>query len=139
MPTKIFPGQLDSLNEISEFVVQAAKDAGLDENASYAVDLAVSEACANIIEHSYGNDLQGNIVCTCTITAETLKIVLEDNGRPFNPRGIPEPNLSAKLKDVRPRGAGLYLIRKMMDTVKFEPSKHRGNRLTMTKKRTSGL
>lgn len=135
----IFPGKLDSLNEISEFVVRAAKDAGFDENASYAVDLAVSEACANIIEHSYGTDLQGDIICTCTITPEGLKIILEDTGRPFNPKGIPEPKLGTKLKDVKPRGAGLYLIRKMMDTVKFEPSKHLGNRLTMTKKRTSGL
>jgi serine/threonine-protein kinase RsbW len=135
----IFPGQLDSLDNISKFVVQAAKDAGLDENAAYAVDLAVSEACANIIEHSYGGEGKGDITCTCIVTDDGLTITLEDTGRPFNPKNIPVPKVGVKLKDVKPRGAGIFLIRKMMDEVHFDFSKKTGNSLTMTKKKTSGL
>lgn len=136
MPTKKFPGRLSSLDDISEFVVQAAKDAGLDENEVYAVDLAVNEACANIIEHSYGGEGKGEITCTCTDTDDGLTIILSDTGDPFDPKSIPEPKVGTKLKDVKPRGAGLYLIRKMMDEVHFDFSKKTGNRLILIKKKS---
>ena len=48
-----FPGEFDSLPAISDFASGAAEAAGLSEDAVYEVQLAVDEACANIIEHAY--------------------------------------------------------------------------------------
>jgi serine/threonine-protein kinase RsbW len=95
----------------------------------------VDEACTNIIEHAYGGDGKGEIHCTCEILANGLKVVLRDNGRSFNPDNVPAPKPKARLKEVKARGAGLYLIRKMMDEVTFEFSKEDGNRLTLIKLR----
>lgn len=137
MPTITLPGSFDSLSKISEFVVGAAQAAGLNDAAIYAVDLAVDEACSNIIEHAYQGEGKGEIICTCEILDDGLKIILRDNGRPFHPEKVPAPNTGVPLKEVHPRGAGLYLIRKMMDEVDFEFNRKMGNTLTMIKRKTN--
>ncbi|NJN43607.1 MAG: ATP-binding protein [Anaerolineae bacterium] len=57
--TATFPGQFKSLEKISQFVQKAASQAGLDEEALYSVELAVDEACSNIIEHAYQAKIKG--------------------------------------------------------------------------------
>ena len=133
MQTVTFPGKFESLVQISDLIVQQAKEAGLDEAAIYAVDLAVDEAFTNIVEHAYGGEGIGDIQCTCQAAEGVLTITLRDFGRPFHPEKIPAPNGKARLKDIKSGGAGLFLIRKMMDKVCFEFNPTTGNLLTMVK------
>jgi serine/threonine-protein kinase RsbW len=133
--TVTFPGRLESLEKISEFVQQEARSACLNEHDVYAVQLAVDEACTNIIEHAYHGEGVGNIVCTCNILRDGLKVVLRDHAAPFTPEVMSEPVLNVPLEEVKPRGLGIFLMRKMMDDVKFDESPGGGNRLTMIKHR----
>ena len=54
-------GHLDQIERVGRFIQEAAQDAGFDEMESYACELAVSEACENIILHGYGDDSTGEI------------------------------------------------------------------------------
>ena len=135
MVTLTFPGRFDSLEKISEFVQQVARSASLNERDVYAVQLAVDEACTNIIEHAYHGEGVGDIVCSCDVLRDGIKVVLLDRASPFQPEAVPEPALNTPLEEVKSRGLGLFLMRKMMDDVKFEVSRQGGNRLTMVKKR----
>jgi serine/threonine-protein kinase RsbW len=136
MQTKIFPGQLEQLADISLFVVQVAEEAGLDESAVYAVQLAVDEAATNIIEHAYQGEDRGEICCSIESNQEGVKITLQDWGIPFNPAEIPEPIIGAPLEEVQSSGLGLFFIRKLMDEVRFDFSADKGNTVTMIKKRS---
>jgi serine/threonine-protein kinase RsbW len=136
MRTETFPGRFESLPRISEYVTHAARQAGLKEDQVYAVDLAVDEACTNIIEHAYGGEGNGEIRCSYIVNHDGLTIVLSDQGRPFKPKKVIKPKVTGDLKDVRPGGAGIYLIHKMMDEVRYEASKT-GNTLTLVKKKTN--
>jgi len=133
MPTMSFPGRFDSLVRISEFVAQAAQDAGLDKSAIYAVKLSVDEACSNIIEHSYGGEGFGEIDCTCDVTDDGLTITLRDWGEAFDPSEIEDPKTDVPLEDLKPRGLGIFFMRKMMDDVSFKFHPRNGNVLTMVK------
>jgi anti-sigma regulatory factor (Ser/Thr protein kinase) len=133
--TSTFPGQFDSLAAIGDFVTNAAKAAGLDERAIYAVQMAVDEACSNIIEHAYGGEGRGTIECTYRVIPEGLTIILYDHGRPFDPTVASEPDLQCSLEKRSEGGLGLYFIRKLMDRVQFEFTSNSGNALTMTKYR----
>lgn len=133
--TRVFPGRFDSLSKISGFVVDAAGAAGLDADAVYAVEMAVDEACTNIIEHAYGGEGQGDIECTCQINHNELTVTLRDYGCPFEPSDVPEPDIDAALEDRQEGGLGLYLIQKLMDEVHFEFTADFGNILTMVKRR----
>lgn len=131
--TATFPAQFDSLAAIGEFVTRAADAAGLDARAVYAVQLAVDEACSNIIEHAYGGEGRGDIECTYIINSHGLTVILRDYGCPFDPTSVPEPDLCASLEDRQAGGLGLYCIRQLMDQVCFEFTSDSGNVLTMVK------
>ena len=135
MNTVTFPGRYDSLASISNFVEEAAKEVGLDKKATYAVRLAVDEACCNIIDHAYGGEGLGDIQCSIQVGKDELTVILTDRGQPYSPEKIPQPKLDLPISKLRPRGVGLYLMRKMMDTVSYESTPESTNILTMVKRR----
>jgi serine/threonine-protein kinase RsbW len=130
-----FPGRFESLAKIGEFVTHAAEKAGFDERDVYAVQLAVDEACSNIIQHAYGGEGRGVIECTCRIVPEALIIILKDYGRAFDPEAVPEPDLDASLEERQGGNLGLYFMRQLMDQVHFERTSDTANVLTMKKYR----
>lgn len=122
---------LEQLAAISDFVVDQARSAGLDEHAVWEVQLAVDEAVTNVIQHSYAKT-NGSITLTTNHTADLLEIAIRDRGRPFNPDDVPEPDLISPLEQRRTGGLGLYLMRKLMDQVDFR-FENGENILTMIK------
>jgi len=135
MKTSSFPGRYDSLARVSEFVVEAAKDAGLSSEEVYSVELAVDEACCNIIDHAYGGEGIGELKCSVIVDEGKLTVILSDRGRSFDPKTIPDPKLNVPIEKLKPHGVGLYLMRKLMDEIKYEAIPHRGNVLTMVKRK----
>lgn len=133
MATVIFPGRFESLAGIRKFVFEAASDAGFDEKDVYAVELAVDEACSNIIEHAYGGEGKGEIECTCNDLNGSLEIIIRDEGQPFDPDAVSSPDFSVELENLKPRGAGLFLINNLMDDVDYKFSNKEGNELRMVK------
>ena len=132
---RVFAGSFASLARIARFVGRATTAAGLSERAAYAVQMAVDEACTNIIEHAYGGEGVGSIDCTCEVTKDSLVITLRDHGRPFDPTLVSDPDLDVQLEERTLGGLGVYLIRQLMDAVdhRYEPGE--GNVLILTKRR----
>jgi serine/threonine-protein kinase RsbW len=134
MNTVTFPGRYDSLESISNFIEDAAKKAGLDQKATYAVQLAVDEACCNIIDHAYGGEGIGDIQCSVQAGNDGFTVILVDSGLPYSPEKVAQPKLNVPISKVKSRGVGLYLMRKMMDKVSYESSPNSTNILTMVKR-----
>ena len=134
MPTKRFSCSLNNLETICDFVAHCAHAAGLNDEEVYSVQLAVDEASTNIIEHGYGEECPSRIDITCDKVDDGIKVVIYDDAAPFDPSSIPDPEINVSLEEVRPRGLGIYLMRKMMDEVNYETSPNTGNTLTMIKR-----
>lgn len=132
--SKSYPGRYESLAKIGDFVRKIATDAGFESFAVYSIEMAVDEACSNIIEHAYGGEGKGKIHCTCSVTETSLTVSLQDTGKSFDPSLVSEPNLSDNLDDRQAHGLGLFFIRQWMDDVQFE-SNGKHNTLTMVKHR----
>lgn len=133
MASRVFEGKFSSLAKISKFVGDEAEKAGLDGKATYEVQLAVDEACSNIIEHAYSGEGQGTIVCSCKSLRDKFVVVLQDEGKHFNPKTIKQLEVGVPLEEVGSRGAGVFLMKKLMDEVKFEFLKNKGTILTLIK------
>ena len=135
MRTATFPGEYKSLEKISEFVVEAARQAGFNEHETYQVDLAVDEACCNIIDHAYGGEGLGEMQISVEIKPDKLTVILVDRGRPFDPSKVPEPKLDVPLEQVKRRGAGFYLIRKIIDELHYERTPQGSNVMMLVKRK----
>lgn len=130
------PGQFERLAEIAEFVTRAAREAGLTDDDVFHVEMAVDEACSNIIEHAYA-DRTGDIDLACTSPARgDFEIAIHDSGRAFDPDSVGRPVIGspADLDEVSEGGLGLYFMRKLMDQVRFEMASGQGNTLYMSKR-----
>ena len=135
---RVFPGDFSSLAQIACFVAQATEAAGLSDRAAYAVQMAVDEACSNIIEHAYGGEGVGSIDCTYEVTEDSLIITLRDKGRPFDTTHHTHPHLDVQLEERALGGLGVYLTRQLMDTVDHRYEAGLGNVLTLVKCRQAG-
>jgi serine/threonine-protein kinase RsbW len=135
MTTRDFPAQFDKLDGIREYVGEFARSSGLVDRDVYAVQLAVDEACSNIIEHAYEGIPDGRIEITCEAKKSSLTIKICDWGKSFDPSIVEAPELSDDLSERQIGGLGIFLMRKMMDKVTYHSEPGKGNRLVMVKKR----
>jgi serine/threonine-protein kinase RsbW len=135
MLTRIFPGRYESLAEIEDFISQIIAEVGFSPAQVYEIRLAIDEACTNIIEHGYGDEGIGEIVCSGESTEEGVTIIIKDWGKKFDPDQIADPDFDVDLEDLQTRGAGLFLMKNLMDEVNFDFDNSDGNTLIMTKRK----
>lgn len=134
MTRTTFPARFEFLDEIRDMVAKTARAGGFSEKTIYALQLAADEAATNIIEHAYAGIKNASLEITCDMQGDKIIITMHDSGKPFDSKTIKEPNLTADLAKRQIGGLGVYLMRKLMDSVNYESSKS-GNLLTMTKRR----
>jgi len=126
-----YPAKFDFLDEIREFVGGIARQAGFSDKDVYGIQLATDEAASNIIEHAYEGRSNGVLELSCGIQRDDLVIILVDHGEPFDPSQVPQPDLTTDLSERKIGGLGIFLMRKLMDEVRYE-SKPRKNSNTLT-------
>ena len=83
------------------------------------IEIALREALANAAVH--GNrehpDKQVEVVCRCGADG-AVDVSIRDQGRGFDSRTIPDP--TAPENRTKARGRGIYLMRSLMDEIRFE-------------------
>lgn len=114
------PAQLDQLKRISQLVEDAGVYAQFDDKTNYACQLAVYEACENIIKHGYGNPgLKDKIKMVLQAGPGELHIELEDDAPPFNPiEEVIPPEIEPQ--DPPIGGLGLVIIHRVMDDIRYQ-------------------
>ena len=133
MLTAIFTARHDQLKAISHFVLDAIKDAPFDNRQRYAIDLAVDEACSNIIDHAYEGANTGEIRILLDLNDQGVRITFQDDGAPFDPDCVAEPDLTSPLETRCERGLGVFLIREVMDKAAYDFSLPGINQLILVK------
>jgi serine/threonine-protein kinase RsbW len=128
------PSSTENLALIREFVGSTAQQAGLDAKEAAGLEMAVDEACANVIEHAYGHDVTKEVVVRVTLDDETLSIDIEDTGRGFDPGAVNQEELEQLINKRMTGGLGMRLMTKLMDEVRYEIEPGKKNALHMTKR-----
>ncbi len=128
------PGEMHYLHRIREFVTGIAEESGINEHDIDNIELAVDEACANVIEHGYGQDvLNRNITIRMEIDAAKLVLTIIDQGKQFDPRTKKQPNIDKLIRMKRDGGLGISLIKRTMDEIDYRTTPDGHNELVLTK------
>lgn len=123
---------LDQVQTLRSLVDQATEEAGFREDEQYATQLAVCEACENIILHGYGGENEEPIEMLVQSEPGSIQIDLWDNARAFNPAQDPkQPDWSPD--DPPVGGLGLIIIHKVMDEIQYAREQSQ-NHLSMKKR-----
>ncbi len=115
-------GKLESLGAIADYVMSAAKAAGLEKKAAYQLRLAVDEIATNIIVHGYEEaGLEGSVFCQAILNDASLTITLEDTGVEYDPTQKETPDdLDKPLEERQIGGLGVYLTIQGVDQFLYE-------------------
>jgi anti-sigma regulatory factor (Ser/Thr protein kinase) len=97
-----------------------------------AIMIAGEEIFVNVIRHAYV-EKRGDVVVTLAARDREIEITLSDTGPAFNPLTVAEPDLDRPLEERNVGGLGIVLVRKLMDTVRYE-RREGTNMLTLTKR-----
>ena len=125
--------KLGNLSTINDFVTEAMKQLAADSATISKVQLAVDEACTNVIKHAYSGR-KGTITVILELVGDDLVITIRDYGKPFDPSFVSRPDLEADWDKREVGGLGMYFMRKLMDDVTYTFDAKEGNELTMRKR-----
>src|SRR6185436_7846177 len=128
------PSSTENLALIREFVTAVGRQAQLEEPEISNLELAVDEACANVIEHAYGHDVTKDVTIRVSFDDMLLHISVIDEGHGFDPAQVPESQLNQLIHDRKSGGLGIRLIKTLMDEVEYQIAPGQKNELHMTKK-----
>lgn len=128
-------GELRNLSLISKFITDLMEKSSIDQRIIYHTQMAVDEACANIIIH--GNPEMGKIkINYCLLqqnkTPGQITIKIQDHGMKLDIDTIPEPDINTTLENRKIGGLGVFFIKKLMDDIQYS-SQNGKNELKLVK------
>lgn len=103
--------QLPELKRLGFALNEFLDEEGVPPDAVRRIRLVIEELFVNVINHAY--DDSGVHAITLDVRTEPGRatIVIDDDGRPFDPRTAPPPVLKGPLESRQERGYGIYIVR----------------------------
>lgn len=128
--TYTLASSLDSVDKVEQTAEQMARKAGIDEDDTFRLSMAVREAAVNAVLHGNAYDPEKRIIASFENNGTDLIIRISDQGKGLDPTTLPDPLAPENL--LRGSGRGIFLIRSFMDEVHFKQL-HPGTELTLIK------
>jgi serine/threonine-protein kinase RsbW len=126
------PSDVALVDEAVELVTRHLEAEFVDRHTiRFNLRVALSEAVANAILYGNCEDRGKGVGVRVLFGRHAVEMEVTDEGCGFDFRHIPDPTLPANLR--RPYGRGLFLIRQMVDEVRFNDA---GNSICMVLRRT---
>ena len=81
---------------------------------AHRLDVCANEAVANIISYAYEQPGWHEITLALSETAQGVRLVIRDDGKPFNALEVPERVTPASLDYAEIGGLGVHIIRRLI-------------------------
>lgn len=131
-------------NELTEIarLAEQVEEFGVNNNIEpcyiFNINLSLDELITNTINYGYDDHEEHVILINMYLAESEIVIQVKDDGMPFNPLDMPNPDLSRELDERPAGGLGIYLVRTMMDQVEYE-RRDDHNIITMHKRLTGRI
>lgn len=124
---------VERLPELLDFIRAFWEEQGLLAESAFPFELAVDEVFMNVVMHgSSPTAPPREVTVSLERRGRDVALVFEDDGPPFDPLTLPDPDTDAPLEAREIGGLGVFLLRQLMDDVAYAHTGTR-NRLTMRK------
>lgn len=123
----------ENLSDIRDFISANALNAGIPAVTVENIMLAVDEACTNIIKHAYKSSPDGEIIIKIDYDQNKFTITIIDYGNSFEPERVPLPDLQKYYRERKVGGLGMYLMKSLMDDVKYTSVPGKYNQVLLSK------
>ena len=134
----VVPGDTASLAAIRWVVTRIAAAAGWSGQKLDEIELAVDEACSNVLDHAYQDrSPKPPLHLILQPNDGTFTVDVIDEGKKLDLSAYKEPKFPDHWLTGNVRGAGLYIINHCMDEVAYETLDDHRNRMRLVKRKKS--
>lgn len=100
-----------------------AEQHGVPQPIFDMLDIALDEVLSNCVNYGFRDSALHEIIVEVEVEPGRLTIEIRDDGVPFDPLGVPEPDLEASLEDRQIGGLGMHFVRTLLDDVTYRRSR----------------
>jgi anti-sigma regulatory factor (Ser/Thr protein kinase) len=131
-----FAGTLEGFEQAFGRLRLALDAEPLDAGPRYHVELVFEEIVANIVRHGAAGGRTPDVRVRLELDADSIRLVFDDDGVPFDPRVRPEQPPRKALEGAG--GFGLLLVHRAASALDYLRTAEGHNRLTVTLPRVAG-
>ena len=112
---------VNNVDKVTDFVNEQLEEMDCPMRAMTQIDIALDELFSNICRYAYGDEVGYATVSVRRAPQENaVLITLEDEGIPFDPLAVEEPDTTLGIAERGIGGLGIFLVRKTMDDIAYE-------------------
>jgi anti-sigma regulatory factor (Ser/Thr protein kinase) len=131
--TVSFKNQLVEIERLGQVVTEFAQRQHWSSQVLFEVNVSLEEILANVISYAYEDDKEHAIILRLSFANGEMTAQVQDDGRPFNPLEVAEPDIDQPIEERKVGGLGIYLARKFMTDLAYQ--RHEGKNLLTLKKK----
>lgn len=87
-----------------------------------AIRRSVSVALDELLNNAIAHGAAGRVSIAVELLTDRLRVTLEDDGKPFNPLDMADPDTELSVEQRRTGGLGIHLARRLMDEMTYRRS-----------------
>jgi serine/threonine-protein kinase RsbW len=126
-----FPGSHEGFARGFRRLRHALDREALNASTRYNAELVFEEIVANIVGHGARNGREPDVRVTLEARPDSIVLIFDDDGLPFDPRGLPDPVKPKSLEEARVGGFGLMLVRHAASSLEYLRTAEDRNQLTV--------
>ncbi len=117
----VLPAKLESWEQVHDFLNQNLEQMNCSDKIITQVLVASEEVYSNIARYAYQKEADGMVTVEVVRNEDTgqVMITFTDNGIRYDPLKREDPDLTLSAEDRPIGGLGIYMVKKMMDDVKY--------------------
>ncbi len=107
---------METMADVLACLEETMEEEGIPMKVHMKINVAVDEIYSNIIHYSHASIVDIDLM----IDEEKVEIVFSDDGMPYNPCEAKEPDITLSAEERSVGGLGIFICKKIMDTVRYE-------------------
>jgi len=131
MEKKSFKPNLEAVKKIQDFVEEKLGLEKTDTKKLFKINLLIEEIVVNIVNYAFKGKKEGNIDIEVHRSIDNISLKISDNGLPFNPLKVKDPDTKALLANRNPGGLGIFFVKQIAKEFEYT-YKNRKNCISLT-------
>jgi len=115
----VINSELKHLKLARYFILRILRKVNVAPSDENKIVLATDEALSNIVEHAYEFNKSGYIDINVEVDPRQFQIRIMNGGRDFDMGKVKIKDIVEHIKQGKKRGLGIFLMRRIMDEVKY--------------------
>lgn len=126
------PSSADYIATVDEFLEDWLRRRGVSEDTIADLAIAITELVNNAIKHGNAKDVSKSVTVHLCIKDGEARATISDQGSGFDPQAVADPIAPENL--LKEIGRGIFIVRSLMDELKFQFPPEGGTRVTVVKR-----